>query len=893
MSDPNDKSGKPSAKSALDALRAAAPAAAPAADAKLSALAALRAQGAAAAPAVPDAKASALAALRGAAPSAPATDPLPSALDALRAAGASAAAEVKDDAAAALAALRAAAPVAAEGVADAASTALDALRAAGVSAAAEVKDDAAAALAALRAAAPAAAEGVADAASTALDALRAAGASAAAEVKDDAAAALAALRAAAPVAEPEQDPLADLDALFAVETPTAAPVPAAPAPLDDLEALLAAPAGDPLDALLAGAEAAMAPAAAEPAVEADTLDDLEALLAAPAGDPLDALLAGAEEAMAAVPSAADPLARFAETYAPPPEETARPARRAEPPRAAPQQPLFGTLNAPAPAPENLVRKTFRLVVMGDFSGRAARGELEVGAALAERRAIRLDVDTVEKVIEGFATSLVLPVGPEGKGITVPLTDLDSLHPDQLVENVSVFAELSSLRQRLTTPSMAAKAVAEMQSWAGAFRDQAMPTAGRSAAAAVPADVKLTDFQRLIDDREGRLARPSPAADLIARIVGPHVRPGLSAEAKALRPVVDQAMASAMTLILHHPEFQAVEAHWRAIDMLARRIETDERFEIVLFDISAEEFAADLALQAEISGSGLFRLLNRPLTEEGDTGYSAVCALYTFEETPPHADLLGRAAKLAQHLRAPFFAAMSPAYLETPRKDRHPLVAKAWDALRAESAAAWLGLATPRFLMRLPYGERSDPIDAFDFEEFSMSEGLSGMLWGNPVLLVAVLLGRAWAEGKGRITLGKVMTLGEMPFHYATDRHGDQVPLPCTERNLTTDRTEMTVTRGFMPVISVRGRDVVRLGSFQSMAGAEILGPWSDAGAGAATPGGPAPTLQAVIPAAPPAADAASLDADLDALLAGFADTPAAPADPAAIDADLAALLEGL
>ncbi|HMO71698.1 MAG TPA: type VI secretion system contractile sheath large subunit, partial [Paracoccaceae bacterium] len=327
-----------------------------------------------------------------------------------------------------------------------------------------------------------------------------------------------------------------------------------------------------------------------------------------------------------------------------------------------------------------------------------------------------------------------------------------------------------------------------------------------------------------------------------------------------------------------------------LDFLARNIETDVKLRVDIFDISAEEFAADLSTQDELAQSGLFGLLNAPLTEEGGTGYSAVIGLYTFEETPPHAEILARAGLIAAHAQAPFVAGMGPAFLETERRDRHPMVAQAWDGLRAEPGAPWLGLAAPRFLLRRPYGERSEPIDAFDFEEFTLSEGLAGMLWGNPAVLVAVLLARAWTEGKGRIELGKSMSVGDMPYTIVTDPHGDQVALPCTERNLTTEKLERVVTRGFMPVVGIKGRDVVRLAAFQSLAGAGLAGPWAGEPPPTAPPSPRRADLSAVFP--PADGDAAAAEDELDALLAGFGAAPA-PADPGAIDADLAALLEGL
>ncbi|MFC7539039.1 type VI secretion system contractile sheath domain-containing protein [Siccirubricoccus deserti] len=37
-------------------------------------------------------------------------------------------------------------------------------------------------------------------------------------------------------------------------------------------------------------------------------------------------------------------------------------------------------------------------------------------------------------------------------------------------------------------------------------------------------------------------------------------------------------------------------------------------------------------------------------------------------------------------------------------------------MQAAPEAAYIGLAAPRFLLRMPYGKKSDPIDSFAFEE---------------------------------------------------------------------------------------------------------------------------------------------------------------------------------
>ncbi|WP_370287033.1 type VI secretion system contractile sheath small subunit [Pseudooceanicola nanhaiensis] len=635
---------------------------------------------------------------------------------------------------------------------------------------------------------------------------------------------------------------------------------------------------DDLDALLSdlggGADEGAAPAPEEPGATGDGLDDL------------DALLADLDDDKGTAPAAEDGLGAM-------PAEVGSGDGEAAPANPAPVQSPFGTISAARPDRAGLDRRRFRMAVFGDFTGRAGRGLCAIGDDLAARPAIPLDVDTIDEVIEGFSTTLTLPIGKDGAGIDVRLAELDDLHPDELYDKVAIFDALSGLRQQLGTGSMAAKAAERLAAW-GAAHDTPVRLPKRSASTSVPAGMRLSDFQRLIGDTTPREAAQGPADALIARIVGPHVVKAPDAGVAAMQGAVDEALSSAMRLVLHHPDFQAVEALWRSLDMLARRIETDSDLEIVLYDVSAAEIAADLAAQEDLSDSGLFRLLTGVIDPEtGVGGFSALFGLYTFEETPPHAELLARLAQVAAHVDAPFFTALTPAYLETAKEDRHPLVAQAWDALRAMPEANYIGIASPRFLLRLPYGRKSDPCSAFDFEEFTPREGLSGMLWGNPVVLVAILLAAAHKKDGRAMEPGSVMSLGDMPFHYVTDRHGDQVALPCTERNLTSDPVQQSLGRGIMPVVSLKGRNEVRLASFRALGGETIAGPWS----GEAPPPRPAPEPQAEVQldvAAPPAEDTAAQDADLDDILAAFDDDTTDDAGPEdEMDPELAALLEDL
>ena len=557
---------------------------------------------------------------------------------------------------------------------------------------------------------------------------------------------------------------------------------------------------------------------------------------------------------------------------------------------------FGTLGrAPrARAPGG----RFRLAVLGDFSGRANKGTLETGAALARRKPLRVDVDTLDDVLARLKLSLALPLADDGSAVEVPLGSMDDFHPDQLAENVAVFGSLLDLRRSLGSKAGFASAAKEVLSWGG---EAPLPPPPRQArGATVAPDRKLSDFARLTGRPAATAMAESEDASveaLMRRLVGPFVQPARDARQEQLTARVDEALSAAMRRVLHHPDFQAAEALWRGVEFLVRRIETGARMEIVLYDVSAEELAADLAGTDALEEMGLYALLaEQPATDANAGPLSVIAGLYGFELTPPHAELLGRVAQVAGAAGAPFLAAIAPDALKVPPHDQHPLIQDAWSALQALPAAAYLGLATPRFLLRMPYGRRSDPIDAFAFEEFTRQGGLSGMLWGNPALIPALLLAETWLQQGAKMRLGSVAGVGDMPYYVYTDADGDQMALPCTERLYSERQAVQVAAHRVMPVVSLRGRPEVRLAGFTSLAGVPLAGSWAPADlARPPTPASvpaPEPAPAAADPAEGPfvtvAPSARAEDtADLDALLASLDAAPAPSPAPATADATAA------
>ena len=589
-------------------------------------------------------------------------------------------------------------------------------------------------------------------------------------------------------------------------------------------------------------------------------------------------------------------------------------------------PDFGQLDRPAPTWN--AKRPVRIALLGDFSAGAARGRLDRGDDLAKRKPIAVEFDSLDDAIARLDVQLTLPLGAEGAPVEMRFADLEAFHPDALYRDVAVFSSLATLRKELGNAATFAKAAAKVQGWAGGGkvkRASRVSRRSRSRGGALAADRKLDDFSRLVG-RPATVVEAAPIDVLLRNVMAPFVVPAKDPKKDALVASVDQALSDAMRALLHHAEFQNLEALWRGVDLLLRRLETGPSLQVFLIDMSAEEFAADLSSADDLGDSALYKLLVDNPAKEKNGGFTLVCGLYRFEATPPHAELLGRIAKIAANADAGFVTSMAADAFADAKRGVHPLVSSTWQALRALPEAARLAVVAPSFMLRHPYGKRSDPISSFAFEEFSNADGLRSLLYGHPALLVACVLGTPGGA--------KNPVVGELPFHYFVDKDGDQIALPCTDRLLNVDAAAALARAGLIAVQARKGQDDVRLAGINAVNGTPLALPGQVAPATARgmmkTQVALSSTLVGKAPKEAPAGDDGSGDdssssdssdsfdlgssddsssSDLDSLLAGMESSDDASSDTASddtstdtssdatsdaeVDPELAALLKSL
>jgi len=284
----------------------------------------------------------------------------------------------------------------------------------------------------------------------------------------------------------------------------------------------------------------------------------------------------------------------------------------------------------------------------------------------------------------------------------------------------------------------------------------------------------------------------------------------------------------MRALLHVPSLQALEAAWRAVYFLTRRIDTGPELKLYLIDIAQDELRDDLLSTSDLRQSETYKLLvEKTVGTPGAERFALLVGNYTFGDGPGELLALGRMAKIARAAGAPFLAAASPrlvgcesvAEMSERRDWGVPLraeAAAAWKAVRQLPEAAWIGLAIPRFLLRLPYGKDTDPIESFDFEEMPGEPEHEDYLWGNPANACAELLAQSFSDDGWEIRPGTHSEIDGLPLHVY--KHGGESELkPCAEALLTEDAAEKILESALMPLVWLKGMDAVRLVRIQSVA----------------------------------------------------------------------------
>ena len=303
--------------------------------------------------------------------------------------------------------------------------------------------------------------------------------------------------------------------------------------------------------------------------------------------------------------------------------------------------------------------------------------------------------------------------------------------------------------------------------------------------------------------------------------------------EAIIAEIDKRLSGQINLIIHHEDFQALEGTWRGLHYLVNNTETDETLKIRILNLHKKDLAKTIKKYKGTAWdqSPLFKkFYEEEFGTPGGEPLGCLVGDYYFDHGPQDVEILNGIAQIAAAAHAPFIGGAAPSLmnmdswqeLSNPR-DLTKIFQTAeyapWRSLRDSEDSRYIGLTMPRFLGRLPYGAKTDPVDEFDFEEDTGAADHSKYLWANSGYAMGASITRAFKEYGWCARIRGVESGGlveGLPCHtFPTDDGG--VDMKCPTEIAITDRREAELAKnGLMPLSHWKNQDYAAFIGAQSL-----------------------------------------------------------------------------
>lgn len=294
--------------------------------------------------------------------------------------------------------------------------------------------------------------------------------------------------------------------------------------------------------------------------------------------------------------------------------------------------------------------------------------------------------------------------------------------------------------------------------------------------------------------------------------------------------IDQLISTQLNAIMHHAEFQKLEASWRGLHFLVSSSETSPMLKIKVLNASKEDLRRDLERASEFDQSALFKkVYEEEFGTFGGAPFGALIGDYEFGRHPQDVAMLEKISNVAAAAHAPFFAAAGPELfnldsfteLGAPRdlsKIFDTVEYAKYKSFRESEDSRFVGLTLPRTLMRLPYGPETTPVEAFNFVEEVDGKDHGKYLWGNAAFALGARITDAFAKYNWCAAIRGVEGGGlveGLPTHtFRTD--DGEIALKCPTEIAITDRREKELSDlGFIPLVHCKGTDYAAFFGAQS------------------------------------------------------------------------------
>ena len=447
-------------------------------------------------------------------------------------------------------------------------------------------------------------------------------------------------------------------------------------------------------------------------------------------------------------------------------------------------------NKPNTGAKRIQDSRYRTYVLGDFSG-------QTDTPWEQRKITRINIDNFDQVM-----AQIMPAIDVDTKLRLNFETLDDFHPDICLLKVPILADLLALRQELGNPATAAQAAAKIKAFLPVEDDKKSPNQHLESSETETEEAML---ERLLGKKPETSRVETDSVDrLLQRMVSPYVSKEVEPQSKALIKIIDATVSQYLRTLMHRSDFQRLESLWTATAGLVNEESSDEH-EFFLIDITREELLAELK-----SGQQLFeqKLMAHIQTGDGEQEVLLV-GDFEFSDSADDKEFLNLCSRLANNCGTFFLAAVDHVLIEDITSGSENT--QKWKQYCDQISADHVILAYPSYLLRLPYGNKRDPIEALAFEECSVIPQVDELLWGNPAFLLARVFLRASQSQNNE----DIFYFNDIPcFSYEIE--GEQRLQAGSKFVMTEAQANALLSQGIMPVIAYHQRQGVRLIAISSL-----------------------------------------------------------------------------
>lgn len=407
---------------------------------------------------------------------------------------------------------------------------------------------------------------------------------------------------------------------------------------------------------------------------------------------------------------------------------------------------------------------FVIGVLADLSGH--RAEPLPRLKEPSRRFIHIERSSFTNIMKNAQPRLVLKLRDPSAGhnpdiaLELEFTSVEDFSPSRIVERVPVLRDWLDLAIRLDSlPNVLDKKMENLLELVLQSSDDLAAVRKESQNPEIEPSGELYRLTEAgfpqIDENERTQVAPL-IRDFFFALVDDDLKGSTEVRSVIARVVmrIKSKFSVCLNAILHHQEYQRLEATWRGLQYLVTKIDDASQVKVKVLNISKPELRKDLERAVEFDQSGLFyKVYDEELGTFGGEPYGVLIGDYYYGRHPSDVVLLKDLSYVAASAHAPFVAGVDPSMFgwESLAEMKHHTGKLArifeghfyskWKGFRESIDSRYVYLTLPRLLLRTIYTGVAEATKSFEFEE--LIDSPEQYSWANSAFVLAASLAEAF------------------------------------------------------------------------------------------------------------------------------------------------------